>query len=108
MHPEHMSHVFGFPTRSDTNRAVQPQRIVRGLKFRISEIEGLYYLCSKNKGPDQLCSYCTADLPLCFRICKKLVLVFVCVGGGGCGGEELQIYISVFFHYVTSSLVVNT
>ena len=25
----------GFPTRSDTNRAVQPQKMARGLKFRI-------------------------------------------------------------------------
>ena len=24
--------------------------------------------CSENKGADQLCSYCTADLCLCFRI----------------------------------------
>ena len=28
-------------------------------------------MCSKNKGADQLCSYCTADLRLCFRIGKK-------------------------------------
>ena len=28
----------------------------------------MYYLCSENKGADQLCSYCTADLRLCFRI----------------------------------------
>ena len=27
--------VIGFPTRSDTNRAVQPQEIARGLKFWI-------------------------------------------------------------------------
>ena len=26
---------LGFPTRSDTNRAVQPQKMTRGLKFRI-------------------------------------------------------------------------
>ena len=25
----------GFPTRSDINRAVQPQKMARGLKFRI-------------------------------------------------------------------------
>ena len=29
----------GFPTWSDTNRAVQPQKIARGLKFRIQEVE---------------------------------------------------------------------
>ena len=27
--------VFGVPTRSDTIRAVQPQKMARGLKFRI-------------------------------------------------------------------------
>ena len=27
----------------------------------------MYYLCSENKGNDQLCSYCEADLRLCFR-----------------------------------------
>ena len=32
----------------------------------------LYYLCSENKGADQLCSYCMADLRLCFRIGKIL------------------------------------
>ena len=35
--------------------------------------EGLYYLCSENRGANQLCSDCTADLHLCFRICKKQV-----------------------------------
>ena len=43
-----------FPTRSDTNQAVQPHKMARGLKFRIKEVEGLYYLCSKTKGADQL------------------------------------------------------
>ena len=41
-------------TRSDTNWAVQQQKMARGLKFRIQEIEGLNYLCSKNKDADQL------------------------------------------------------
>ena len=31
------------------------------------------YLCSGYKGADQLCSYCTADLHLCFRIGKNPV-----------------------------------
>ena len=26
----------------------------------------MYYLCIENKGGDQLCNYCTADLHLCF------------------------------------------
>ena len=36
--------------RSDINWAVQPQKMVRGLKFRIKEEEQLYYLvCSEKK-----------------------------------------------------------
>ena len=31
-------------------------------------MEGLYYLCSENKGADQLRGYREADLRLCFRI----------------------------------------
>ena len=33
----------------------------------------MYYPCSENKGADQLCSYCEADLRLCFRLCRLLV-----------------------------------
>ena len=47
------------------------KKIARGLTFRIKEEEGLYYPCSENKGTDQLCGYRTADLRLCFRICKS-------------------------------------
>ena len=58
---------FWFPTRSDTNQAVQLQllRMARGLKFRILKVEGLYYLCGENKGADQLRGHCEADLRLC-------------------------------------------
>ena len=41
---------FWFPTWSDTNQAVQLQKMARGLKFRIQKVERLYYLCSENKG----------------------------------------------------------
>ena len=63
----------GFPTRAHANRAVQPEKKARGLKFRINKVEGLFYLCSQNKGADQLHGYRAADLHLCFRICKKQV-----------------------------------
>ena len=33
----------------------------------------MYYLCSENKGADQLRGYCKADLCLCFRTCNKPV-----------------------------------
>ena len=54
----------GFLTRSDTNQAVQPQKMATGLKFRIKVEEGLYYPCSENKGADQLRGYGEADLRL--------------------------------------------
>ena len=77
LHDQNLS--LGFPTRSNANRAVQSQKIARGLKFRTSEVQvdGLYYLWSENKGADQLHGYHTgnpaADLPLCVHIFKKQV-----------------------------------
>ena len=41
--------VLGFSTRLDTNRAVQPQKMARGLKIWISQGEGLFYICRENK-----------------------------------------------------------
>ena len=64
---------FWFPTWSNTHRAVQLQKKARGLKFWIWKVEGLYYLCSENKGADQLCGNREADLRLCFRIHKTLL-----------------------------------
>ena len=63
----------GFQTRSDTNQPVQLQKMARTLKFWMVREEELYYPCSENKGADQLCSYCTADLRLYFRIGKNVV-----------------------------------
>ena len=62
-----------FPTGSDTNQAVQLQKMDTGLKFWIQKVEALLYLCSENKGADQLRGHREADLRLCFRICKILV-----------------------------------
>ena len=59
---------FGFLTRSDINQPVQSQEQARSLKFWIEVEEELYYPSSENKSADQLCSYCEADLRLCFRI----------------------------------------
>ena len=41
----------------DTNQAVQPQKMLRGLRFWSKVEEGLYYLCRENKDADQLHSY---------------------------------------------------
>ena len=67
-------------TRSETNQAVQSQKMVRGWKFWIKKVEEFNYPCSKNKGADQLRSYYEADLHLCFRLCR--LLVFPCGGSG--------------------------
>ena len=46
--------VFGVSDQILKKPAVQTQKTVRGLKFWTWEEEGLYYLCSQNKGADQL------------------------------------------------------
>ena len=43
-----------FPNWSDTNQAVQAQKMARGWKFWIEKVEEFYYLCSKNKGADEV------------------------------------------------------
>ena len=48
----------------------KPQKLATGLKFRIEDEEGLHYICSENKGADQLLGYRAADLRLWFHICK--------------------------------------
>ena len=65
---------LGFPTRSDTNQAVQPLKMDRGLKFRIYEVDGLYYLCRENKGTELI-------LRLCFRICDFLMTRLIYTSG---------------------------
>ena len=77
-----------FLTRSDTNRAVQAQKMARSWKFWIKKVDELYNPCSENKGADQLRSCCECDLCLCFRIYKMLVFL-------GCGSHIL--YISTFY-----------
>ena len=72
---------MGFPTRSDTNRAVLSQKMARGLKFRIKVGEGLYYPCSENKDADQLRGYREADLHLFSHVQKSgfLMARLICI-----------------------------
>ena len=70
----HLSRLVGkptmwFPNRSDTNQAVRSQKQDRSLKFQIYEEEEVYYLCSENKGADQLRGS--------FAVTAKLICVFV-------------------------------
>ena len=62
-----------FPTRYGTNRAVPPQKMAIGLKFRIYVVEGVYNPNSESKCSDQHRGYREADLRLCFPICSKAV-----------------------------------
>ena len=75
-----------FPNRFDTNWPVQSLKHARSLKFWIEVEEGLYCLCSENKGVDQLHAYRKAGLRLCFRICE--LLVFSCDGSLSNGLEQ--------------------
>ena len=61
--------VFGVSFQVRHKQAVQPQKMARGWKFRILEVEGLYYLCSKNKGAVTTQLIC----PFVFTLCKKQV-----------------------------------
>ena len=62
----------GFLTRSDTNQPIHPKKKARIINFWLYVEEELYYLCSENKGADQLCSNCKAGLRICFHIGKIL------------------------------------
>ena len=57
---------MGFPTRSHTNRPVQPQKVARGLKFQIYKVEGLYYLYVGK-----------ARALISFTVTPKLICIFV-------------------------------
>ena len=64
---------FWFPTWSDTNQAVQLQKMARVLKFRIKKEEGLNLPFSENKGADQLRGYsCNREADT-----AKLICIFV-------------------------------
>ena len=59
----------GLPNRSNTNWAIAPQKMARGLKFQ--NLSRGIIPCSKNKGTAQLRGYHASDLCLYFCICQK-------------------------------------
>ena len=59
--------------RKPTCVATEDRWKLESLDLRRSGI--VLYECSENKHVDQLCSYCTADLRLCFCIRKMFVFV---------------------------------
>ena len=65
--------VFGVSDQVLHKPTYTSQKQARSLKFWIYEEEEFYYLCSENKGADQLRSCSEADLRHSFRIGKNLV-----------------------------------
>ena len=52
---------------SDTNQAIQPRKIVRGLNFQIQEVEGFTIYVAKTKALISCAvTACTAEMRLCF------------------------------------------
>ena len=54
-----------FPTRPDTNRPAQPQKLSRVLKFQLYNLEILYCLSSEQQRRWSDCADAQADLRLC-------------------------------------------
>ena len=59
--------------RANTNLALQPQKLARGMEFQNKKVKGFYYLCSENKGVGQSHGNRTADLCFWFAMCRKQV-----------------------------------
>ena len=63
-----------FRARSDTNWAVQPQKMAERLEISDLRSRGIVlsmYRCSEYKGADQLHGYRLVDLRLCFSHMQK-------------------------------------
>ena len=83
--------VKGFPTRSHTNQAVQPQKMARGLEFRNWEEGGLFYLFSENKGTDQLLIYTLFFMPPTLKKLMGHIAFGACVGA--CVGGWVTLFV---------------
>ena len=60
-----------FPIRSDPNRAAQPQKLARVLKYRLYNLATLYYLSRENKGADQTARMRSLICAVVVRIWQK-------------------------------------
>ena len=90
------------PTRTDSNSDMQSQKQARILKFWIQEEEELYYLCSENKGTDQL----RWSAPLFLHM---QIVVFSCGGSFFClirGLRLIQNGLNMF-HFLYGGLKIS-
>ena len=94
-----------FPTRSDTNRPVQSQKLTRSLKFRIYVEEEWHNLCSEKKKVLISCAV-TAQL-ICsfvFALANGENRLFSCRGSNGI----FNLHINRFYYPVyNSSFILN-
>ena len=65
------------PTRCDTNRTVQEQKMDRGIELRIKDVQSLYYQSSENKGANSSVETVQLISDIFVRICIKDVLFFI-------------------------------
>ena len=89
---------LGFPTKSDTNRFVQPQKLAGSLKFQIKKVEGSYYPYSESQCADQLRSWSASLFShmqkagfLITRLINRLLTIY-----------PLKVYFAdgmIFFHH---------
>ena len=89
-----------FQVRSDKNWPVQGQKKARSLKFKILKDERLCY--PRRKRAVHL--YCTADLHLWFRFCKKLILLMMKLMYLG---DSLTDHLKVVFYGNAWSLIIT-
>ena len=66
----------GFPNRS-SNTGLNNHRRKKEARNRISEMKGLFYLCSKNKGTDQLRGCGVANLRLCSHMKAGFLMTWI-------------------------------
>ena len=64
--------IIWVPTRSDTNRTVQSQKMLEAGNFGVEKVEEVYYPCSENKGADQLRSLFSSMQIVCFPM-RRLI-----------------------------------
>ena len=76
-------HVFWAKTMPDTNKAVQPHRMARGLKFRMLKVEELHFYEPKPKvlirckvAVQLICAFVLAYAKSSFFFMTQLILSF--------------------------------
>ena len=90
-----------FPTRPDTNRPAQPQKLPRVLKFRLLNLEILYYLTANNKAANQTAPMRRLICAFVVRIWHKthfLMARLSCIQNVRLGRYIVGFMVGIFFY----------